>query len=115
MQGLRWARSGFGRDALLRRRHTGFSGAFLRDVGRFLECQRDGGAKFASLQKRVWDAAQPGEAKAAAALALNSFTRGIANWFGIYSGAAAAFGLPLAFIVMLLVAYVTPRSSRPAE
>ncbi len=63
----------------------------------------------------VYEAAQPGDAKAAAALALNTFARGIANWFGIHSGAAAAFGLPLAFIVMLLVARVTPRSPRPAQ
>ena len=29
----RWARRGFGRDALLHRRYAAFSGAFLRDVG----------------------------------------------------------------------------------
>jgi cation/acetate symporter len=67
--------------------------------------------KFASL-KAAYEAAQPGGAKAAAALALNSFARGIANWFGIHSGAAAAFGLPLALIVMLVVARVTPRNVR---
>lgn len=67
--------------------------------------------KFASL-KAAYEAAQPGDAKAAAGIALDGFARGIANWFGIHSGAAAAFGLPLAFIVMLLVARVTPRDAR---
>lgn len=67
--------------------------------------------KFASL-KTAYEAAQPGDAKAAAAIALNGFARGIANWFGIHSGSAAIFGFPLAFIVMLLVARVMPSSPR---
>jgi cation/acetate symporter len=70
--------------------------------------------KFASL-KAAYEKAAPGDAKAAAALALNAFARGIANWFGIHSGASAAFGLPLAFIVMLVVARVTPASPRSAQ
>jgi cation/acetate symporter len=67
--------------------------------------------KFVSL-KAAYEAAQPGDAKGAAGTALNGFARGIANWFGIHGGAAAIFGLPLAFIVMLLVARVTPRNAR---
>lgn len=87
-----------------------FSAHFYETWAGLSNASETAARKFASL-KTAYDAAQPGDAKAAAALALNSFARGIANWFGIHSGAAAIFGLPLAFIVMLLVAHVTPRSS----
>ena len=91
-----------------------FPAHFYETWAGFSNASETAARKFASL-KAAYEAAQPGDAKAAAALALNTFARGIANWFGIHSGAAAAFGLPLAFIVMLLVARVTPRSPRLAQ
>lgn len=70
----------------------------------------DGAArKFASL-KTAWENAQAGDAKAAAFSVLQTHAHGIANWFGIHSGSAAVFGVPLGLAVMAFVSRCTPRS-----
>ena len=56
-----------------------------------------------------------GEAKAAAAVALEEVVRGtetrsgLANWFGVNGASAALFAVPIGFGVMILVSLVTPR------
>ncbi len=64
--------------------------------------------KFESL-KSAWEKAPEGAAKDKAWTALETYAAGnatrpnIALWWGISSGSAAIFALPLAFLVLLLV------------
>lgn len=75
--------------------------------------------KFMSL-KAAWASAGEGDAKTAAWAALETQARGtgskvgLANWFGVHSGASAVFALPAAFLVMILVSLVTPRTTSGA-
>lgn len=60
------------------------------------------------------------EGKSAAEAALLTYTRGtpykagIANWLGIHNSAAAVFGLPVGFLVIILVSLLTRRPSAEA-
>lgn len=58
----------------------------------------------------AWKAAS-GEAREAAWAALDAHARTIANWWGVNSVSAAAFGLPLGFAVTITVSHLARRRS----
>jgi cation/acetate symporter len=64
--------------------------------------------------KAAWEAAAP-EAKAAAWTAFDTHAQTMANWFGVRNISAALFGLPVGFVVMLVVSYLTPAPSREMQ
>jgi cation/acetate symporter len=70
-------------------------------------------AKFAEL-KAAYAAAAP-DAQAAAWVALDKHAQTIANWWGVKNLSAAAFGLPVGFVVMVLVSMFTKEPSRELQ
>jgi cation/acetate symporter len=66
-------------------------------------------AKFAEL-KAASAAAAP-DAQAAALTALDKHAQTIANWWGVKNLSAAAFGLPVGFVVMIVVSMLTKAPS----
>jgi cation/acetate symporter len=66
-------------------------------------------AKFAEL-KAALAAAAP-DAQAAALTALDKHAQTIANWWGVKNLSAAAFGLPVGFVVMIVVSMLTKAPS----
>jgi cation/acetate symporter len=71
-------------------------------------------ARFVEL-KAAWTAAAAGPAKEAAFRALDTHAQGIANWFGIRNISAATFGLPVGFLVMVVVSLMTPAPSKEMQ
>jgi len=69
----------------------------------------EGIAKFAEL-KAAYAAAAP-DAQAAALTALDKHAQSIANWWGVKNLSAAAFGLPVAFLVTIVVSLLTKAPS----
>lgn len=67
-------------------------------------------AKFAEL-KTAWSAAT-GDAQVAAWAALDSHARTIANWWGVNNLSAAAFGMPVGLLVMVVVSRLERKPSR---
>jgi len=70
-------------------------------------------AKFAEL-KAAW-ATATGDAQAAAWTALDKHAQTIANWWGVKNLSAAAFGLPVGFLVMIVVSRLTREPSREMQ
>lgn len=70
-------------------------------------------AKFADL-KAAWAAAAP-DAQAAAWTALDKHAQTIANWWGVKNLSAAAFGLPVGFVVMIVVSKLTKEPSHEMQ
>jgi cation/acetate symporter len=66
-------------------------------------------AKYAEL-KTAWETAAP-DAQAAAWVALDKHAQTIANWWGVKNLSAAAFGLPVGFLVMIVVSRLTKEPS----
>ena len=66
-------------------------------------------AKFAELKAAA--AAATGDAQAAALAALDKHAQTIANWWGVKNLSAAAFGLPVGFVVMIVVSRLTKEPS----
>ncbi|MCO5163733.1 MAG: cation acetate symporter [Mesorhizobium sp.] len=69
--------------------------------------------KFADL-KAAWEAAAP-DAKAAAWTALDKHAQTIASWWGVKNLSAAAFGLPVGFVVMIVVSLLTKAPSQQMQ
>jgi cation/acetate symporter len=69
--------------------------------------------KFAEL-KAAYAAAAP-DAQAAAWTALDKFAQSIASWGGVKNLSAAAFGLPVGFIVTVVVSLLTPAPSKEMQ
>ena len=69
----------------------------------------EGIAKYEEL-KAAWASATP-DAKEAAWLALDKHAQTIANWWGVKNLSAAAFGLPVGFLVMIVVSRLTKEPS----
>ncbi len=70
-------------------------------------------AKYEEL-KAAYAAAAP-DAQAAAWVALDKHAQTIANWWGVKNLSAAAFGLPVGFIVMIVVSMFTKEPSRELQ
>ena len=70
-------------------------------------------AKYQEL-KAAYAAAAP-DAHAAALLALHKHAQTIANWWGVKNLSAAAFGLPVGFVVMIVVSMFTKEPSRELQ
>jgi cation/acetate symporter len=70
-------------------------------------------AKYQEL-KAAYAAAAP-DAQAAAWTALDKHAQTIANWWGVKNLSAAAFGLPVGFVVMVLVSMFTKEPSRELQ
>ena len=70
-------------------------------------------AKYQEL-KAAYAAAAP-DAQAAAWVALDKHAQTIANWWGVKNLSAAAFGLPVGFIVMVVVSMLTKEPSREMQ
>lgn len=70
-------------------------------------------AKYQEL-KAAYAAAAP-DAQAAAWVALDKHAQTIANWWGVKNLSAAAFGLPVGFIVMIVVSMFTKEPSREMQ
>jgi cation/acetate symporter len=66
-------------------------------------------AKYAELKAAVASAAP--DAQAAALAALDKHAQTIANWWGVKNLSAAAFGLPVGFVVMYVVSKLTQEPS----
>ncbi len=60
-------------------------------------------------------AAAEGPAKAAAWVAFDRHAQLVANWFGIRNISAAMFGLPVGFVVMIVVSLMTPAPSKQMQ
>ena len=60
-------------------------------------------------------AAATGDAQAAAWAALDKHAQTIANWWGVKNLSAAAFGLPVGFLVMIVVSRLTPEPSQEMQ
>jgi cation/acetate symporter len=73
----------------------------------------DAVAKYAEL-KAAYAAAAP-DAQAAAWTALDKHAQTIANWWGVKNLSAAAFGLPVGFIVMIVVSRLTKEPSQEMQ
>jgi cation/acetate symporter len=69
--------------------------------------------KYADL-KAAFAAAAP-DAQAAAWTALDKHAQTIANWWGVKNLSAAAFGLPVGFVVMIVVSMFTKEPSREMQ
>jgi cation/acetate symporter len=70
-------------------------------------------AKFAELKAAA--AAATGDAQAAALAALDKHAQTIANWWGVKNLSAAAFGLPVGFVVMIVVSRLTKEPSKEMQ
>jgi cation/acetate symporter len=70
-------------------------------------------AKYQEL-KAAYAAAAP-DAQAAAWTALDKHAQTIANWWGVKNLSAAAFGLPVGFIVTIVVSLATKEPSREMQ
>ena len=70
-------------------------------------------ARFAELKAAVASAAP--DAKAAAETAFDTYAQSIASWFGIKNLSAAAFGLPVGFVVMIVVSLFTKAPSKEMQ
>ena len=70
-------------------------------------------AKFEELKAAY--ASATGEAQAAAWTALDKHAQSIASWWGVKNLSAAAFGLPVGFIVMIVVSRLTKEPSREMQ
>ena len=70
-------------------------------------------AKYQEL-KAAYAAAAP-DAQAAALVALDKHAQTIANWWGVKNLSAAAFGLPVGFVVMIVVSMFTKEPSRELQ
>jgi cation/acetate symporter len=70
-------------------------------------------AKFEEL-KAAYAAAAP-DAQAAAWTALDKFAQSIANWWGVKNLSAATFGLPVGFIVTIVVSLLTKAPSKEMQ
>jgi cation/acetate symporter len=64
--------------------------------------------------KAAWEAAAP-EAKADAWKAFDTHAQTVANWFGVRNISAGLFGLPVGFVVMLVVSRLTPAPSKEMQ
>ncbi len=82
---------------------SGLSGASQAAVARYAEL------------KAAWVAAAEGPAKAAAWVAFDRHAQLVANWFGIRNISAAMFGLPVGFVVMIVVSLMTPAPSKQMQ
>ena len=60
-------------------------------------------------------AAATGDAQAAAWTALDSYAQTIASWWGVKNLSAAAFGLPVGFVVMIVVSLLTKAPSKELQ
>jgi cation/acetate symporter len=72
-----------------------------------------GMAKIAELQAAL--AAATGDAVTAAEAALSTEAQKHARWFGISNISAGIFGLPVGFVVMIVVSYLTPAPSKEMQ
>jgi len=72
-----------------------------------------GMAKIAELQAAL--GAATGDAVAAAETALSVEAQKHARWFGISNISAGIFGLPVGFLVMIVVSYLTPAPSKEMQ
>ena len=72
-----------------------------------------GMAKIAELQAAL--GAATGDAVAAAETALSVEAQKHARWFGISNISAGIFGLPVGFLVMIVVSYMTPAPSKEMQ
>ncbi len=72
---------------------------------------RGGGGRSTQDLKAAFAAAAP-DAQAAALVALDKHAQTIANWWGVKNLSAAAFGLPVGFVVMIVVSMFTKEPSR---
>ncbi|BCH32600.1 hypothetical protein MesoLjLc_45300 [Mesorhizobium sp. L-8-10] len=79
----------------------------------FSSASPEAAAEFSRL-KAVWLAAA-GDAKAAARVALNEHARTIADWWGVKSLSAAAFGAPAGLLTIVIVSVVTRGPSAEVE
>ena len=70
-------------------------------------------AKYAELKAAVASAAP--DAQAAALAALDKHAQTIANWWGMKNLSAAAFGLPVGFVVMIVVSKLTKEPSQEMQ
>ncbi|MEZ5839832.1 MAG: sodium:solute symporter family protein [Hyphomicrobiales bacterium] len=70
--------------------------------------------QFATLKAAV-AAAGDETARAAASAAFDKYAQSIAKWGGVNNISAALFGLPVGFIVMILVSLVTPAPSKEMQ
>jgi cation/acetate symporter len=70
-------------------------------------------AKFEELKAAY--AAATGDAQAAAFTALDKHAQTIANWWGVKNLSAAAFGLPVGFLVMYVVSMATKEPSQEMQ
>jgi cation/acetate symporter len=64
--------------------------------------------------KAAWEVAT-GPAKDAAYKALDTHAQTIANWWGVRNISAALFGLPVGFVVMVVVSLMTPAPSKEMQ
>jgi cation/acetate symporter len=64
--------------------------------------------------KAAYDGAAP-EVKAAALKALDTHAQTIANWFGVRNISSALFGLPVGFVVMIVVSLLTKAPSKAMQ
>ncbi len=70
-------------------------------------------AKFVELKEAF--AAATGDAVGPAFKALDTYAQGMANWWGVKNISAAAFGLPVGFVVMYVVSLLTPAPSKAMQ
>ena len=70
-------------------------------------------AKIAERQAAV--AAATGDAVTAAEAALSTEAQKHARWFGVSNISAGIFGLPVGFLVMIVVSYLTPAPSKEMQ
>jgi cation/acetate symporter len=71
-------------------------------------------ARYAELKAAIAAAADPA-AQTAAARAFDTFAQSIASWWGIKNLSAAAFGLPVGFVVMIVVSLMTKAPSKEMQ
>jgi cation/acetate symporter len=90
-----------------------FATSFYEMWGFLSSATAEGAAKYAEL-KAAFAAAAP-DAQAAAWKALDTHAQVVANWWGIKNISAAAFGLPVGFIVMIVVSLYTKAPSREMQ
>lgn len=88
---------------------------FFQATGAVSDAGPTAAKKVADLTAVAEKASEQGRAAADGALTAfvrgGPFKAGIANWFGIHNAAAAIFGLPLGFLLIILISLLTQRPS----
>jgi cation/acetate symporter len=90
-----------------------FAPSFYETWGWLSGASAEASARFAEL-KAAAAAAAP-DAQAAAYKAFDTHAQSIASWWGIKNLSAAAFGLPVGFVVMIVVSLLTKAPSKEMQ